>query len=82
MQSRRDGVKVEMTLISLSVIQIAFYTRLAKGRERQRFTQRMLEEKKGEIDFNYIKLIMRRHVTDPNYHPPYGLMKNICMLGD
>jgi len=56
-----------------------FYTYFSKGRERQRHTQRMLEERKGEIDLGYVKNIMRSHYTDPDYYPPKGSMRDICM---
>ncbi|RLE94470.1 MAG: hypothetical protein DRN04_03520 [Thermoprotei archaeon] len=39
----------------------------------------MLEEKIGEIDFAYIKKIMRSHYTGSNYDPVRGSMKDICM---
>jgi len=56
-----------------------FYTFFAKGRIRQKYTQRKLEEKIGEIDFTYIKKIMRSHYTDLDYTPVRGSMKDICM---
>jgi len=54
-----------------------FYTFFAKGRIRQKYTQRKLEEKIGEIDFTYIKKIMRSHYTDLDYTPVRGSMKDI-----
>ena len=56
-----------------------FYTRFARGRERHRFTQKMLEEKAGEIDFSYFKKILRSHHSDPHYNPVKGSMRDICM---
>ncbi|RLE70917.1 MAG: peptidase U34 [Thermoprotei archaeon] len=55
------------------------YTYISKGRERQRYTQKMLEEKIGKIDLEYVKEIMRSHHTDPDYYPPKGSMRDICM---
>ncbi|RLF04941.1 MAG: hypothetical protein DRK00_05600 [Thermoprotei archaeon] len=56
-----------------------FYTRMARGRERQAYTQRMLEERRGDIDVAYVMKIMRSHHTDPNFEPPKGSMRDICM---
>ena len=55
------------------------YTSLAKGRERQKFTEGKLKEKVGEIDLKYVTSIMRSHATDPDFSPSRGSMKDICM---
>ena len=55
------------------------YTRLVKGRERQRYTQRMLEDRRGSIDLAYVMRIMRSHYSDPDFKPSKGSMRDICM---
>lgn len=55
-----------------------FYTRMAKGRERQAFTQRKLEEAKGSIDFFLITGLLRSHSFEP-YDPCRGSMRDVCM---
>jgi len=55
-----------------------FYTRLAKGRERQAYTQRALEEAKGSIDFRLVASLLRSHAKEP-YHPSRGSNADVCM---
>lgn len=56
-----------------------FYTYFSKGRERHKYTQKLLEQKLGEIDLNYIKNIMRSHYLGKEFTPAKGSMKDICM---
>ena len=56
-----------------------FYTRMARGRERQAYTQRMLEERYGDIDVAYVMRILRSHHSDPDFNPSRGSMGDICM---
>ncbi len=56
-----------------------FMTKLARGRERHRFTQGMLEKRFGSIDLAYVIGIMRSHSRDPHFEPPKGSMRDICM---
>ena len=55
-----------------------FYTRLAKGWERQAHTQKALEEAKGSIDFRFVASLLRSHAREP-YHPPEGSNADVCM---
>lgn len=56
-----------------------FYTAVAKGRYRQRFTQSALERRRGGIDFFVAADIMRSHSFEEGYSPAKGSMKDICM---
>ncbi|MEM2217572.1 MAG: C69 family dipeptidase [Thermofilaceae archaeon] len=56
-----------------------FYTTMAKGRYRQRFTQNALERRRGEIDFPTAAGIMRSHSFQEGYSPAKGSMKDVCM---
>lgn len=56
-----------------------FYTNIAKGRYRQRFTQSALENRKGEVDFFTVAGIMRSHSFQEGYSPAKGSMKDVCM---
>jgi dipeptidase len=55
------------------------YTSVAKGRERQRFTQTLLRENVGRIDFELVSRVMRAHSFEENYAPSRGSMRDICM---
>ncbi|MEZ0345831.1 MAG: C69 family dipeptidase [Infirmifilum sp.] len=55
------------------------YTRIAKGVERQRFTQSFLEKNAGRLDFEKISSLMRSHAGDEGYSPARGSMRDICM---
>ncbi len=55
------------------------YTWIARGRERQMYTQRMLEERAGSIDLAYVMRIMRSHHGGPGFEPPRGSMRDVCM---
>jgi dipeptidase len=55
-----------------------FYTRVAKGRERQAYTQRALEEAKGAIDFRFAASLLRSHAREP-YDPSKGSNADVCM---
>ncbi|UNQ73052.1 C69 family dipeptidase [Infirmifilum sp. NZ] len=55
------------------------YTRVAKGVERQRYTQGFLEAHKGELDFWKISQLMRSHARYGGYSPARGSMRDICM---
>ena len=54
------------------------YTRVAKGRERQAYTQRALEEAKGAIDFRFAASLLRSHAKEP-YDPSKGSNADVCM---
>jgi dipeptidase len=54
------------------------YTRVAKGRERQAYTQRALEEAKGAIDFRFAASLLRSHAREP-YDPSRGSNADVCM---
>lgn len=56
-----------------------FYTYFSKGRERHRYTQKLLEQKAGEIDLSYVKSIMRSHKLGKEFTPVKGSMEDICM---
>lgn len=55
-----------------------FYTRVAKGRERQAYTQKALEEAKGFIDFRFTASLLRSHAREP-YDPSRGSNADVCM---
>ncbi|MEM4886057.1 MAG: C69 family dipeptidase [Thermofilum sp.] len=55
-----------------------FYTRMAKGRERQAFTMGKLREAKGSIDFFFAANLLRSHSFEP-YDPSRGSMRDVCM---
>ncbi|MEM3257769.1 MAG: C69 family dipeptidase [Thermoproteota archaeon] len=54
------------------------YTYFSKGRNRHKYTQKLLEKKIGEIDLNYVKSIMRSHHIE-EFIPAKGSMEDICM---
>ena len=54
------------------------YTWISRGRERQQFTQRQLENNFGEIDFFLVARILRSHSFEP-YNPSRGLNREICI---
>lgn len=56
-----------------------FYTGVAKGRYRRRFTQEMLEKSRGSVGFNTVAEILRSHSFQEGYAPAKGSMKDICM---
>jgi dipeptidase len=56
-----------------------FYTHFARGRERQAYTQGLLEQKTGEIDVHIVKNIMRSHRLGENFTPAKGSMRDVCM---
>jgi secernin len=56
-----------------------FYTHFARGRERQAYTQSLLEQKTGEIDVHIVKNIMRSHRLGENFTPAKGSMRDVCM---
>ncbi len=55
-----------------------FYTYFAHGRERRSFTYAKLEEKEGEINFEYVMKILRSHQMEP-FSPEKGSMRDVCM---
>jgi dipeptidase len=54
------------------------YTWVSKGRERQQYTQKQLENNLGKIDFFLVARIMRSHSHEP-YDPSSGSNRDICM---
>ncbi|MGC8835470.1 MAG: C69 family dipeptidase [Infirmifilum sp.] len=56
-----------------------FFTTVARGRERHRFTQSYLEAHKGSIDFVGVSRLLRSHTVNANYSPIRGSMRDICM---
>jgi len=55
-----------------------FYTRMARGRERQAFTEGKLRGARGSIDFFFIAGLLRSHSFEP-YDPCRGSMRDVCM---
>lgn len=55
------------------------YTRIARGGERQRFTQKALEGARGQVDLSFAMSLMRSHSFEEGYSPARGSMRDICM---
>lgn len=55
-----------------------FYTYFAHGRERRAFTYRMLKEREGKIDLEYVMSLLSAHAKKP-FTPERGSMRDICM---
>lgn len=55
-----------------------FYTYFAHGRERRAFTYKMLKDKEGKINLEYIISILNSHNRKP-FSPEKGSMRDICM---
>lgn len=56
-----------------------FYTYFSKGRKRHKYTQKMLEQRIGEINLSCVKNIMRSHKLGKEFTPANGSMEDICM---
>jgi len=56
-----------------------FYTKMSRGRERRKFTMKLLRERAGQLDFRYFAKILRSHVDGDKWEPSRGSMKDICM---
>jgi len=54
------------------------YTSFTKGKERQRFTQDTLEERRGKVDLALVKRVLRSHSHEA-YSPSGGSTSDICM---
>ncbi len=55
-----------------------FYTYFAHGRERREFTYKLLAEREGKIDVEYMMDILRSH-QKADYDPLYGSIRDVCM---